>query len=944
MKAAAAYQRDGMSRSEAIKKAYSDIGYVAKSSSEKNQKVISQSCEKSKNDTLNATNKITASFKKIGGVVAAAFSVAAIKSFGKECISNAARVQAANAQLDQTFGELKDSAVSSIKKVADESGILDTRLQGVGTSIYAFAKASGMDSATALNMMKDALTATADSAAYYDRSLEDTAESLKSFLKGNYANDAALGISCTETTRNTVANRLYGKSFKDLTEAQKQLALLQMVKDANALSGAMGQAAREADGWENVTGNLKESWNQLLAVVGKPILQGAVGVIKAVTSAISRLTEYAKGAVSALSDLFGWNKADTTATAQTAKNTAVTATSIEEAAGNQENLTKQTKKTAEAAKGSLASFDKLNVLTQSKADSSGGSDSTAGSTGSGKSPAAVLPKTTAVKKSSENIADSIKQAFKNLYEKSGFGDFVNNVNKGIQKVDWSTVGDNCRSIFNNLKPIAKTALEQTQKVGKSAFGALGSHVGMFATIAGKSFQTVSGGVAKWLDNDKDKIQKHLNTIGGNLSSGFDSMSVFYDKLGTVIGGSIDRMRPFMEESISTLLSGLTDFAGGVGEIASGAFKTAASVLVDWVNSDGAVIGEFFDNLQVVAGDVMSFVGTVFSDVGTFLSNWWNGEGQNIFKSICTMFTNIGTTLMNVWNKWIMPVWEYIKKTADTVWKNYLKPVFESVFSFIGKLASYIADLWNTWLLPVVNWIVSTLAPIIKWAAGVIWSVIDSVAKFIGGIVSNIFKMLGGILDFISGVFTGNWEKAWKGISDFFSGIWNGLVSILKFPLNLLIDAINGLFKGIYSAFASVANFIGGIAKGVGSIFGQDWGWEMNADNAPQIPKLAKGGIVTAPTLALVGDNAGASSGNPEVIAPLSKLTGLINQSQGEDYIILSQILDYIKRLYEMFVVFRNNGGNVYQFTARLSGEEIFSEIIRQNELYKNRHGGVSALA
>ena len=169
-----------------------------------------------------AANMAT-SFKKIGGVIAGVFSVAAIKSFGQETIKQAASVQAANAQTAQTFGVLESAAVSAFKSVGRESGIVDTRLQGVGTSIYAFAKSAGMDSANAMKMMQEALTVTADSAAYYDRSLEDTAESLKSFLKGNYANDAALGISCTETTRNIAANKLFGQSFKDLSEAQKQL-------------------------------------------------------------------------------------------------------------------------------------------------------------------------------------------------------------------------------------------------------------------------------------------------------------------------------------------------------------------------------------------------------------------------------------------------------------------------------------------------------------------------------------------------------------------------------------------------------------------------------------------------------------------------------------------------------------------------------------------------
>ena len=250
-------------------------------------------------------SSFSGAFKKIAGAAAAAFSAAAVIKFGKDCVESAASVNAANSQLEQTFGDLQGSAEAAMKRVADSSGIVQSRLQGVGTSIYAFAKTTGMDSANALSMMEEALQVTADSAAYYDRSLEDTAESLKSFLKGNYENDAALGLSCTETTRNTAANKLYGKSFQDLSESQKQLTLLQMVKDANQLSGAMGQAAREADGWENVTGNLKEAWNQLLAVIGQPILQAATVIVQNLTSAIQTLTEYAKMASNALSEMFG---------------------------------------------------------------------------------------------------------------------------------------------------------------------------------------------------------------------------------------------------------------------------------------------------------------------------------------------------------------------------------------------------------------------------------------------------------------------------------------------------------------------------------------------------------------------------------------------------------------------------------------------------------------
>lgn len=237
----------------------------------------------------NAQSKLSSAFKKIGAAVVAGFAIDKIKDFGIKCVETAAAVKASNSQFEQTFGNMAKEAAAAMNRVADSSGILQTRLQDSGTKIYAFAKTTGMESSEALGMMEDALQVAADSAAYYDRSLEDTTETLQSFLKGNYENDAALGLSATETTRNTAANKLYGKSFQNLSEAQKQLTLLQMVKDANKLSGAMGQAARESDGFENVTGNLKEAWRQFLAVIGSPILSAVIPIIKGVTTVVSGL-------------------------------------------------------------------------------------------------------------------------------------------------------------------------------------------------------------------------------------------------------------------------------------------------------------------------------------------------------------------------------------------------------------------------------------------------------------------------------------------------------------------------------------------------------------------------------------------------------------------------------------------------------------------------------
>lgn len=206
------------------------------------------------------------------------------KELSREMITTAAQVKAENSQMEQTFKELQGVAEEAIGRVAKESGILETRLNKSASAMYAFARSSGGSTEESMELMETALKAAADAAAYYDRSLEDTTETLQSFLKGNFANDAALGVSATETTRNAAAMELFGKKYNELSEIQKQQTLLKMVTDAQKLSGAMGQAARESSGWENVMGNLNETWRQFQAKVGAPVLEAIIPVIQQITA------------------------------------------------------------------------------------------------------------------------------------------------------------------------------------------------------------------------------------------------------------------------------------------------------------------------------------------------------------------------------------------------------------------------------------------------------------------------------------------------------------------------------------------------------------------------------------------------------------------------------------------------------------------------------------
>lgn len=223
-----------------------------------------------------SSGKIGAIFSKLAGFLGTFFAGKVLFDFGRSVVQAAANAKAIESQFVQVFGTIEKEARSKLDEVAKQAGALPNRIKPAFNQIASFAKVTGMDAKTSLDFTARATAAAADSAAFYDKSLEETTDTLKSYLKGNYEVADNLGILSTETTRNEAATRMFGQAFKDLSGEQQQQVLLQMYEDANKVSGAMGQAARESDGFENVMGNLKQAWEDFKVSIGGAVLQPVV--------------------------------------------------------------------------------------------------------------------------------------------------------------------------------------------------------------------------------------------------------------------------------------------------------------------------------------------------------------------------------------------------------------------------------------------------------------------------------------------------------------------------------------------------------------------------------------------------------------------------------------------------------------------------------------------
>lgn len=201
-----------------------------------------------------------------------------------ESLNVGAEMEAANAQFEAAFGGLQGVATAAFEAIGEEINVLPSRLKEVGTKGFSQLKGAGLSANEALDESQRLMRLAADAAAYYDISLEAADERLRSFMRGNTEAGDAIGLFTSESQRDSAAIETYGKKWLDLTEAQKQVLMLNIAEEIYKQAGAIGQAERESDSWSNTLANLKEAWRMIVGTFGLPFTDALTPVLEKVTT------------------------------------------------------------------------------------------------------------------------------------------------------------------------------------------------------------------------------------------------------------------------------------------------------------------------------------------------------------------------------------------------------------------------------------------------------------------------------------------------------------------------------------------------------------------------------------------------------------------------------------------------------------------------------------
>ena len=427
----------------------------------------------------------------------------------------------------------------------------------------------------------------------------------------------------------------------------------------------------------------------------------------------------------------------------------------------------------------------------------------------------------------------------------------------------------------------------------------------------------------------------------------DVVLIIIDGLFSFIADNVGRILGIL--SVIAGLSLFSTLAGILGTVIT-QIQLAVGVFSGWASLATALSGAFGILPQIFASIVMAVnpVNVIIGAVIATVVDLWQ-KSKSFRDDIVSILGNIATIVQKVFLNIVAPIIDTVGKIIMDFVETVLKPLWnawENVFqSIMGLLSDFLK-----FATPIFSTILDILGPVFELALTLLRGVFDMVFAAIRGIieradkticerVNNIrefFRNLGewmegtfgfkwknvfetvknavkafrdymgpiinsleviflGLTSFISGVFSGNWRRAWFGVRQIFESIVSGLSHIFKAPLNFMIDGINKFLSGI------------------GKIKIPDWvpGVGGKGFSIPRIPRLAKGGIVSASTIANIGE------AGTEAVIPLQRNT------QGLDMIA--------EKISERLSLSQNDGtGATYVIKLVLDDGRVITKMVIDN--------------
>lgn len=793
------YKSEGMSQSDAMKKAWAQVDRSSSGTASKVKKHSSDTSKKVKNDVQGVTRTVETSSskmkssasgtassvgsafssmaKKVGGAIAAAFAVSKITAFGKECLSLGSDLAEVQNVVDVTFGGLSDSVDKFAKNAAKQFGLSETMAKKYAGTYGSMAEAFGFTQKQALDM-SEALTGLAgDVASFYNISQDEAYTKIKSVFSGETETLKDLGVVMTQSALDAYAlSKGFGKTTAEMSEAEKVLLRYAFVQEK--LANAQGDYARTSDGWANSTRTLALQFDTLKAELGQglinvfsPIVQWLNIIVERLTAAATKFKEFTAAIMGVSSD--------------TSSGVGSTAASTE-ALNDSLSTTESNAKSAAKAMRDLMGFDEINRLSDK-------SDSTSSTPSAGQTPASTTDNSND-KDKTNTLADSLRH-IKKLWDDL-YGSFKKGLTTRLNAGNTFQALDNIKQKLGRIKDTLKgiftdsAVVSSAKRMLQQIATYYGSMVGNFLSIGANLGNALVTGIATFLGRKEEFLKKKLASI-------FQSTGDIFGSLTGIMNDVTDIINYILQ------LPETAQVVADVIDIIVTPWVTGLDLLLKFVRDNFSGIAEVIntnkENFMQIGEDLMRFLSTITGAVSDFVDHV-SQKAEEVYdqyiapaiQRIWDGINSLVTFLTGIWQQYISPFLDTIAQGISELVHDHLQPMADTLLEVFGKAVELISILWKQYAEPFIEWWIANVAPIIMPVLRQIWAVVKLVVKDIIDHVKRVLEILGGLLDFLIGVFTGDWDRAWKGIQD----IFGGAVGLFKDKAQNLADFFGETFRNM----------------------------------------------------------------------------------------------------------------------------------------------------
>ena len=743
------------------------------------------------------TNKIKSAFSKIGKAVGLALSVTAIISFGKSCIELGSTLSEVQNVVDVTFGAMSETINRFARDALEEFGLSETSAKKYTSTMGAMLKSMGFTTQAAAEMSMEMTGLSADMASFYNLDSETAFEKIRAGISGETEPLKQLGINMSVANLEAFAlSQGITKAYNAMT--QQEQAMLRYNYLMQATADAQGDFARTSDGWANQVRVLTERFNALKAAIGQGLIAVLTPVIKVLNSLLAKILTVTDAFSNFIAKITGKNTKTTTTVSGIGDAADSAAGSMGDVGAATDAAGKSAKKAAKEY-GGLLSMDEVHSLTKNEGADSGGSGG-GGASGGGLSENIV----DAATETDDTLNPALEKLITRLKElqdlfKAGF-------KAGMGDVDLSGITKAVEGIKTSLKNIftAPEVIGAANNFANTLAYTIGQNAGAVASVGVTIATNLLGGIDKYLAGNQGRIKQfivNMFDIGSEMATIQGNFAQAAANIFSVFGGENG------QQVTANIIGIFSNAAMGAYELSAKLGRDVLDCITrPFIDNQGS-FKTAIDGLLGVAAGALGNIKQVVDDTVGKAGEVYDEHLAPMFNSLAAGLSSITGTLLDAYNTYIIPVLEGLQQKVGPLIDEHIQPAINKALELIGKIADAVKDIWEQTLVPFINWFIANVAPIIAKGLDKVGSVFLTVAGVIWDVISSVLDALGGLIDFIAGVFTGDWERAWEGIKSFFSGIWEAIKSIVSAVWNAIKSIVSAAISVVSSVISTVLNTI-----------------------------------------------------------------------------------------------------------------------------------------